>query len=239
MFNKATFLFSALVACSVSAGRRQWDPRVQFVANDLFRQNAEDIATFDKVVAALADANTAAAVGKVQDGLESGIDLELSAASATSGGVDETPAPAVTKPVVAATMKALAVCDKMLISDNITELKEVAGEIVAVNFPFNDPMRKTSLDKAIDALDAAEQAAAADDFAAVSTQITLVSDTANSLVSGKIQDGVESGIDLNFFTLARDGSCVLKSLMKVLELVTSFRAIVGGSRNSISIARKT
>ncbi|KAJ6457011.1 hypothetical protein C8R47DRAFT_185347 [Mycena vitilis] len=280
MFNKSTLFFFAFVASGAVAAPLPFPKnfaradasgcnatlvtnniaQMQDVANqilsvglvlpDPFRQNAADSATFDTVVSALADANTAAAgsdfatasskiqfvvdktrgllTGKVADGLESSIDLKLSdlagetaplaAACAAPGGAASAaaaPATAAKAPAAAAPAPAVdvaaaaATCDKATIQSNIAELKDQANQILSVGLVLPDPFRQSAdnsatFDTVVSAIADADTAATAGNFATVSSKIKFVADTTDTLLDGKVADGLESGVDLSLNKLAHD-----------------------------------
>ncbi|KAJ6522713.1 hypothetical protein B0H19DRAFT_1085972 [Mycena capillaripes] len=129
------------------------------------------------------------------------------------------PVPAATAPVAAAAASAPVVaaapaaaagtCDKATVQSNIAQLKDVANQILAVSVPLPDPFRENAADSAtfdtvVSAISDAETAAAAGDFATVTSKVSFVADTTDSLLDGKVADGLESGIDLTINEVAHD-----------------------------------
>jgi hypothetical protein len=69
--------------------------------------------------------------------------------------------------------------------------------------------RQATFDTVVTAIDDAAAAAAASDFATVSSKIQFVSDTAGTLLDGLVADGLESGVDLNL----ADGAADIQTLV--------------------------
>jgi hypothetical protein len=69
--------------------------------------------------------------------------------------------------------------------------------------------RQATFDTVVTAIDDAATAAAAGDFATVSSKIQFVSDTAGTLLDGLVADGLESGVDLNL----ADGAADIQTLV--------------------------
>jgi len=224
---------------------------VGFVLPDPFRANDADSATFDTVVTAIADAGTAAAAGdfattatkvsfvndavgglldgKVADGLESSIDLNLAdladetntllSACAAPVANPAAPVPTPAAPVAASATPVAEVadtCNATAVQDNISQMKDIANQILAVGFVSPDPFRANDADKAtfdtvVTAIGDAGTAAAAGDFATASAKIASVNDAVSGLLDGLVADGLESGIDLNLADLADETSTLLSA----------------------------
>ncbi|KAJ7130264.1 hypothetical protein C8R44DRAFT_775214 [Mycena epipterygia] len=101
----------------------------------------------------------------------------------------------------------LRACDAATLQDNISQMADVANQILSVGFVLPDPFRSddaraATFDTVVQAIADAGTAAASNDFATVSSKISFVDDTVSGLLDGLVADGLESSIDLNLADLA-------------------------------------
>ncbi|KAJ6628070.1 hypothetical protein B0H10DRAFT_268513 [Mycena sp. CBHHK59/15] len=220
---------------------------VGLVAPDPFRQSDASAATFDQVVSAINDAGTAAASSDfatvssklsfiddtvngllsgldVQDGLESGVDLQLSSladdavqavaacAAPATAAAEPAAAPATPAPAPAARDDDTdsGVCDAASLESNLGQMKDVASQILSVGLVLPDPFRQNdasaaTFDQVVSGINDAITAVASSDFATVASKLSFVDDAVNGLLSGlDVQDGLESGVDLQLSSLSDD-----------------------------------
>ncbi|KAF7365329.1 hypothetical protein MVEN_00404900 [Mycena venus] len=99
-------------------------------------------------------------------------------------------------------------CNKDLITSNLADLQQTAKEIQAVGLVAPDPLAAdqggATLKTVFTALDAATKANAAGDFATVVTNLQQIVDVTDTFLSPLIQDGQESGDDLDVNETASD-----------------------------------
>ncbi|KAJ7857684.1 hypothetical protein B0H14DRAFT_2750833 [Mycena olivaceomarginata] len=185
---------------------------------------AADFATVASKISFVQDTVSNLIGGKLQDGDVSSIVLDLFTdskdGSSLAAACPSTAAPAAAAaPAPAAAPAALAVaaaaapaaCDASALTDNISQLKSDAQEILAVNFPFPDNVRSSPADAAtfdtvVTAINDAGTAADAADFATAASKISFVQDTVSTLIGDKLQDGDVSSIVLDLFTDSKKGS---------------------------------
>jgi len=170
---------------------------------DDLRRNPADVATFDTVVSALADADAAVAVdfktvsakidfvadavngligNKAADGQVSALDLDLfnavsdiKAVAAACAFPAGAPAARAVPPNAKVVVR--AVCDANLVKDNIVDLRDTADAILQVGFVLPDDLRRNPADVAT--FDTVVAALADADNAAIANDFATVSSKVN------------------------------------------------------------
>ncbi|KAJ7084009.1 hypothetical protein B0H15DRAFT_951759 [Mycena belliarum] len=103
-------------------------------------------------------------------------------------------------------------CDVTALQSKITDMQDVAKEILSVGIPLRDTFRVTAADAAtfdtvVTAINDAATAAAANDFATTSTKISFIVDKVTGLFGDKDQN--VSAIDLELFADARAATALV------------------------------
>ncbi|KAJ6586735.1 hypothetical protein B0H10DRAFT_1961579 [Mycena sp. CBHHK59/15] len=148
----------------------------------------------------------------VQDGLESGVDLQLSSladnvvqAVAVCAAL-ATPAPVAqdddeTDSEDADDDTDSGVCDAASLENNLGQMKDITSQIL---FRQNDASAAT-FDQVVSAINDAVTAVTSSDFATVASKLSFIDDTVNGLLSGlDVQDRLESWVDLQLSSLSDD-----------------------------------
>ncbi|KAJ7484923.1 hypothetical protein B0H11DRAFT_2019241 [Mycena galericulata] len=99
---------------------------------------------------------------------------------------------------------AAAGCNTTAVLSNIAQLQSDAQQIQAVGLVLRDPFNQDQalFTSIVGAVNNAGTAASAGDFASAAGNISFVVDQTNTLLSPLIENGEESGIDLDFNELA-------------------------------------
>ncbi|KAJ6615975.1 hypothetical protein B0H10DRAFT_1420401 [Mycena sp. CBHHK59/15] len=112
-------------------------------------------------------------------------------------GTNDLPAAASAPAPAAPALAATGPCNATDVQSTISQMKDVANQILSVGLVAPDPFRQSdasaaTFDQVVSAINDAGTAAASGDFATVSSKLSFIDDTVNGLLSGlDVQDGLD------------------------------------------------